>query len=99
MRKGDLQLAGRLQQILDESDPFLIEVLENKKDDELHSYAEKMEKSFKYDKFSRNDNLRNLANNTLKTIYAYIELQRINANIKKLRDGEDEDDYGGVSLS
>lgn len=90
---NDAEYAQKLQQILDEGNFFVIEKLQSLDREELQEYAQKCANNHEIAMRSHNDDAKVMAKDLMRTVEAYIQLQRIKKNMNS-----DEEDSGGVSL-
>lgn len=93
----DYKKVHRLQTIVDEADPFLIEALAGKDPKELEDYFEKFEKEWDVIKNSRNADLKQRFAATRRAIVAFIELKSLSELDRRIADGDEE--VGGVTIS
>lgn len=87
----------RIQCVLDESDPFFVESLQDKTDEQLMETMDQVEKNYDVASRSENREFMEYAKRSLNTFKAFMQMKKINENIKRdLKN--DEDDVGGVTL-
>ena len=94
----DFRQMQKLQQKLDESDPFLVESLSAKNNQELLDYAQNFERHYEMAMQSRNDNTRRNAVEVRSTIMALLELRRLTDLLDRV-ENQSEDGLGGGTLT
>tara|TARA_B100000700_G_C15049568_1_gene859590 strand:- start:1835 stop:2143 length:309 start_codon:yes stop_codon:yes gene_type:complete len=94
----NFKLIQKHQQTLDEANPFLVEILDGKTDEELHEFAMANEAKYEIAMQSSNHNTRLEATKHRDTIMAAIEVRRLTKLLDKIAN-EEESGTGGFSLS